>query len=219
MKKLCIIIIMFSLFLKADKVHSITIDDELIEYFDIAFETIKQYNPNIDSTTIEKIVNTAYNYSLTNDSTIFKLCIGQLLVESNASHKNAKTKKVIISSGGAIGICQITSSTAFEYLSKLANYDCLMILENLGCSNIDFITNDSFSRETKISKTKEWLKKETNNIAMWGLILNYNIMSYNSINKALIAYNVGGGGLIDYIKNGKNLQKHKYIAMINRKVN
>lgn len=62
-------------------------------------------------------------------------------------------------------------------------------------------------------------KKKTNNIAMWGLILNYNIMKYNNINKALIAYNVGGGGLIDYIKNGKNLQKHKYIAMINRKVN
>lgn len=219
MKKLCIIIIMFSLFLKADKVQSITIDDELIEYFDIAFNTLKEYNPNIDSITVEKIVNTAYNYSLTNDSSIFKLCLGQLLVESNATHKNIKTGRIIISSGGAIGICQITSSTAFEYLSKLANYDHLTILENLGCSSIDFITDSSFSRKTKILKTKEWLMKKTNNIAMWGLILNYNIMNYNNINKALIAYNVGGGGLIDYIKNGKNLQKHKYITMINSKVN
>lgn len=210
---------MFSLFLKADKVQSITIDDELIEYFDIAFNTLKEYNPNIDSITVEKIVNTAYNYSLTNDSSIFKLCLGQLLVESNATHKNIKTGRIIISSGGAIGICQITSSTAFEYLSKLANYDHLTILENLGCSRIDFITDSSFSRKTKILKTKEWLMKKTNNIAMWGLILNYNIMNYNSINKALIAYNVGCGGLITYIKNGKNLKKHKYITMINRKVN
>lgn len=219
MKKLCIIIITFSLFLKADKVQSTTVKKELTEYFNTAFKTLKSHNPSIDSTTVEKIVNTAYNYSLTDDSSTFKLCLGQLLVESNASHKNTKTKKVIISSGGAIGICQITSSTAFEYLSKLANYDCLMILENLGCSNIGFITDNSLSRATKIAKTKEWLKKKTNNIAMWGLILNYNIMKYNNINKALIAYNVGGGGLIDYIKNGKNLQKHKYIAMINRKVN
>lgn len=193
----------------------------LSEYFNITYQYLKVYNPNIDSITVYKIVNTAYMFSLTDSVDIFKLGIGQLLVESGGSHTiitGKKFGKLIISSGGAIGISQVTPTTAFGYLSSLASTNDLKILDFLGCSDLSFVLNDNLSKSTKILKTKEWLKNETNNIAIWGLIMSYNLNNYNNINKALVAYNMGFGGLNTWIKNGGRIQKHRYIISIKQKI-
>lgn len=197
-------------------------DCELPENFDYAYSRLSVYNPSIDTTTVIKITTTANKFSLTDKLEVFKWGIGQILVESGGSHYyregSPKAGKLIVSSGGAIGIAQILPSTAFGYLTTRAKEIDRKILEDLGCDDITFLSDKDMSKQNKIKRIKEWLKNETNNIAIWGFITKNNLSRKKNVMAAMATYNMGDGGIKSYLASGQTIQNSNYIIAIKQKI-
>lgn len=192
---------------------------ELPENFNFAYTRLKAFNPLIDSSTVIKIVSTANKFKITNKLENFKWGIGQLLTESGGSQYRKETGKLLVSSGGAIGIGQILPSTAYWYLLSVAKEEDIKILKELGCDDFSFITNKKLSKNAKLVHAKDWLKNETNNIAMWGFIMKNNLEAHKGVMTALATYNLGDGGLKTYLDSGNVIQKNEYVVAVRQNVN
>lgn len=194
----------------------------LPDNFDFAYARLKAFNPSIDTATVIKITATANKFALSNKLETFKWGIGQLLLESGGSQYyregTPKAGDLIVSVGGAIGIAQILPSTAFGYLTTRAKEEDKKILKELGCTDISFLFNKKLNRKTKIAQVKEWLKNETNNIAIWGFIMKNNLEKRSNVMTALATYNMGDGGLKTYLDSGQTVQNSDYVIAVKQKV-
>ncbi len=212
---------------KVDRLESIVIKPTstnitLPENFEFAFTRMQAFYPSIDTSTVIKIVATANKFELTNKMENFKWGIGQLLTESGGSqyHKEGTPKagKVLISSGGAIGIGQILPSTAYGYITSRAKDDDKKILKELGCSDFSFMFDKKKSKKVKIAQAKDWLKNETNNIALWGFIMKNNIEKKKNVMTALATYNMGDGGIKTYLDSGQSVANNDYVVAVKQKI-
>jgi hypothetical protein len=74
--------------------------------------------------------------------------------------------------------------------------------------NIITIQNDSIRKES----IKKWLTNETNNLIMYGVLIDYGIKKYGSLEKSLVLYSNGDS----YLKKIKktDIKSNKYIRSI-----
>lgn len=185
--------------------------------FCTVYESFKSYNPTIDSSSAIKFAEVADHFGISEDHETFKWVIAQILLESGAQHyyrsQHPKEGKLVISSAGAIGMCQIVPGTAYGYMvNKIPQEDMDCFIE-MGGTDFSFAYNDKLSKKQKINMAKTWLQNETNNILMWGKIMSCHLEAYD-IEHALISYNAGPRGLKRFLKVKTEKKKHEYIKGI-----
>jgi len=188
-----------------------TISDSIVvdSNFKFAYESFKFYNPNIDTQTVNHFISVCKFYNLDSNKKTFKLCVGQMLLESGAKHY--KNGKINIGSGGHIGIAQISPTSGLNIMVKIVTDD-------------EFDDFKSVLSDTNITKPKtyaqsvKWLSDINKNIMLWGYMINRNLKTC-PIENALVKYNAGPGGYLTYINSGKKISNHHYIRGINIKLN
>jgi hypothetical protein len=202
-----------------------TIDDTTIQIeapilptnFDYVYKRFKIFNPNIDTSTVITFNNVCTEFKLDSNKDNLKLCIGQILQESGAKqyygkgHK--KEGKLVIGGGGAIGMTQIMPNTAYGNLKLYMSAKDVDVFYRLGATSFEFIKKDT-TKAALVGMSGNWLKDETNNLIMWGFILNKKAKENNGLTKGLVSYNAGIGGLIDYVNSGGSINSHHYIRSI-----
>jgi hypothetical protein len=187
----------------------------LPEKFDKVYNTFKSHNANIDSALVITFCEVSKLYKLDTNESIFNLLLGQILFESGA-RQYSDNNLILISNTGAIGFGQVMKSTSLWYLeNKITKVDSV-IFNFIGASDFSFI-NKSYNNKIKCNLTKDWLSCETNNILMWAKIMSDNLSKTN-LTKALIAYNVGNGGLHKYLRHGNNQDDHIYFNQVKSKL-
>jgi hypothetical protein len=198
---------------------------ERLDKFDYVYNSFKYYNRNIKPSTVAKFIEVSEFYNLDTNKFLFNKCISQICVESGAK-QYYEDGTLVVSSGNAVGISQIVPSTCFHYLKNAIPDSMRSKFIELGGTPIDFI--DNYKRSEGVSETGrriissegrqkciKWLENETNNLILWGFIMRRTINRQdNHIQKALVAYNIGGGGLKQYIADGKSVHHHEYVVMI-----
>lgn len=182
--------------------------------FMYVYNRFKHYNRGIDEKTVEKFIEVVEYFKLDSTKRVFDLCISQICVESGSNHKNIDGN-VLESSGNAIGIAQITPTTAYHYLKNVAGEENKEIFKDLGATNYNFLLDSEELDEKTRQKVIKWCKNETNNLVLWGFIMK-NILKKNDnkIIKTLVVYNIGNAGLSEYIKCGNSINEHLYVVMI-----
>lgn len=202
--------------------HELIIDSLYLrvnENFDYIFPKFNRFNKNIDTSTVEFFSRVMHFYDLDSTNRFRELYTGQILLESGAKQYKSNGK-LVISSAGAIGICQILPTTCLGYLTKRLDSIGYKEIKLLGGTDFSFVFNNKLSKSEKINKSKDWLSKINNNIIMWGIISKYNLNKRNNnIIKQLVSYNMGTTGTNNYINNGGDVNKHKYINGIKTKLN
>lgn len=187
----------------------------LPEKFDKVYNTFKSHNVNVDSALVITFCQVSKLYNLDTNERIFNLLLSQILFESGAKQYN-DNNLLLIGNTGAIGFGQLMKSTSLWYLeNKITKVDSI-IFNFIGASDYSFI-NESYDNEKKYNLTKDWLSCETNNILMWAKIMSDNLSKTN-LTKALIAYNVGNGGLHKYLRHGNNQNNHVYFNQVKSKL-
>ena len=184
-------------------------NDSLIssENFKFAEKAFKFYNETIDTSVVLQLIKVCDHYKL-NKLQTFKMCVGQLLVESGGKHY--KNGEVVVGSGGHIGMCQISPKSGLAIMQK-----CVTDSE---FSDFKVLTNDTTLVKPKsYSSSVTFLKDVDNNLTFWAYLLNRNIGS-GSIEAALIKYNAGPGGYLSYINSGGSVNNHHYIRKIRAKL-
>jgi hypothetical protein len=193
--------------------------------FAYVYDKFKHYNTNIDTGTVEKFIEVVEYFNLDSTQKLFDICISQICVESGAKQYYSNGD-LVVSSGNAIGITQIVPTTAFHYLRNVTGNKYRNVFTDLGGTDYGFIMN--YKRYEFINKDKKriisqegrekagkWLENETNNLILWGFIMKHTLdCNNNRINNTLIAYNIGGGGLTEYIKEGNSTWEHEYVVMV-----
>lgn len=213
-----------------NKVDKITKDTLIIKTpVDTAYKStynyilpkIKKFNEKADTSAIKRIAEVMHFYKLDKNKKRTNLFIGQILQESGANQYyysgHPLEGQLVVSCGGAIGITQITSYTAFCYMTKIITEKDKKDMLALGCNDFKFV-NKKGTVESKLPKVKEWLKNKDNNIVLWGYIVQDILKKVQDINKTLIAYNVGLGGLKTYLDSGCVVSEHEYVININKKL-
>lgn len=187
------------------KIETILGVDELVRNMTTKFDK------NINPSTINKITKAISYFNLDTNEKVITMCVAQILTESGGNHYDKRSKD-ILNGGGAIGVCQILPSTAVGVLSSSSKIRNKVV--KFGVTPINF-TDDSIPYSERLNLAKKWLSNEKNNIALWGGIMS-NTFYYNfDIEKTLIAYNAGVGGLQKYLKKGGEPNKHPYVNKIN----
>ena len=216
-----------------DSLNQIQIEEELLRFklnstlqvreikrevkFTYVFEKFQHYNKNIDTATVEKFIEVVEYFGLDTTKSFFDICISQICVESGAK-QYYDDGSLVESSGNAVGISQIVPTTAFHYLRNIVGKNNIGIFADLGGTNYNFIFEydrfgpvDSKARE----EARVWTINETNNLILWGFIMKYTLhCNNNHMVNTLVAYNIGGGGLSNYIEEGNDTNKHEYVLMI-----
>jgi hypothetical protein len=165
------------------------------------------YNKRVDTATLLQLIKISDHYKL-NSKNDFKMCVGQLLVESGGKHY--KNDDVVIGPGGYVGISQISPNSALAVFNKIV-------------TDGEFETMKSLIGDTLITKPKTYdeslmfLKDLNNNLTFWGYLMGRNIKT-GDIESALVKYNAGYGGYNNYIKSGGTISNHKYIKKIKNKL-
>ena len=191
------------------------IDKGLPEKFDKVYNAFRTHNKNVDSALVITFCQVSKLYNLDTNERIFNLLLSQILFESGAKQYN-DNNLLLIGNTGAIGFGQLMKSTSLWYLeNKITKVDSI-IFNFIGASDYSFI-NESYDNEKKYNLTKDWLSCETNNILMWAKIMSDNLSKTN-LTKALIAYNVGNGGLHKYLRHGNNQNNHVYFNQVKSKL-
>jgi hypothetical protein len=199
-----------------------TINDSLVDElntlknneFSKVHNRFKVYNENIDSSTTRKFMEVIEYFNLDTTNSIQDACISQICLESGAK-QYFKNGKLVVSSGNAVGISQITPTTAHHYLKKVLSLKEREEFAKLGASDFSFVDdNKRFTRDCR-KKIIEWLSNIDNNIILWGYIMKHTLIvqKYN-MTRALIEYKDGRGGLNGYIKEGNSISRHSYIVSI-----
>ena len=117
---------------------------------------------------------------------------GQILLESGA--KQYDSYGDIITSY-AVGLTQIMPATC--NFKRVIKYKDSLELIKLGASDFTFAYDKSLTKDEQLSQATEWLSN-VNNI-LWGFIMSRNLKNTRDIHKQLVAYNVGLGGMYQYI--------------------
>lgn len=166
------------------------------------------FNRELSDTTVEKFLEVSTHFDLDVDDKTFDLLIHQILLESGAkqcyNNTHAYAGEIMKSSAGATGFGQIMPKTALSFLLKFVDPT---EMEELGCEDFSYVhsTKDAI----------RWMEDENNNIALWGVIMRYNLdHSNNNIVHALISYHDGGGGMRQFLKTGASPGSHEYIQKI-----
>ncbi len=188
----------------------------LPDKFNKVYKSFHSYNPKIDTSTVITFCNISLAYGLTDDIVEFDWLMGQILLESGAKQYNmdkCNNQTVVLSSTGAVGFGQILRSTCLGYMRRSMNKNDSIIFKRFGVSDYTFAYNYSCSRQESWDYAQDWLSNETNNIAMWGKIMSGELKR-RSLMKALVSYNIGPGGMRDYLDSGNAIISHHYIKGI-----
>lgn len=200
---------------------TVDVVDDLNKYHKTIYNSFKNFNPYVDSSSAIIVSRVVEKYSLVKNSEDLKFLIGQILLESGAKQyyqpTHPKEGQLVLSRAGAVGFTQILPSTALDYLIKKLSDGDKIIFNELGVTDFSFINDSKLSHSDKISMTRTWLENETNNIVMWGKIMSSKLKT-KSLIEALVSYNAGDGGLRRFISNGNNVNKHKYILGIRERM-
>ncbi len=198
-----------------------TIDTAYKATYNYILPKIINFNDQADTNAIKRIAEVMHFYNLDKNKKRTNMFIGQILQESGANQfyrsGHPLEGQLVVSVGGAIGITQITSYTAFCYMTKIITDKEKKDMIALGCADYKFL-NKKGSVESKLPKVKEWLKNKDNNIVLWGYIVQDIFKKVNDINKTLVAYNIGLGGLKSYIDSGCVVSEHEYVINIKHKL-
>lgn len=196
------------------------------EHIKIIKKKFKKYNPEIKESTIKYFYRTCKKFDLNKSTRMIRILSNQITVESSAKHINRSTGKITKSLGNALGITQITPTTAFYYLKNMEedNRDSNKpdLLYKMKFSDHSFVKRikDPYSIDRKGKKyvkglarelTIKWLSNKKNNITLWGYIMNKKLEKYNSIYLSLLSYNIGPGKLNSFIEKNKTVTNHPYI--------
>lgn len=175
--------------------------------FKFAKKAFSFYNKNVDTATLLQLIKVSDYYGL-NDEHDFKMCVGQILVESGGKHY--KNGKVVIGSGGHIGISQISPTSGLAVMRKIVTNDDFNVIKKL--------SNDTLMGKPKThSESVKFLSNLDKNLAFWGYLMNKN-MKLGSIESALVRYNAGPGGYQSYVNSGGSVSNHQYIRKIKNKL-
>lgn len=184
--------------------------------------TFELYNKKIEDETLYDIFYCIDFFNIDSIEGHKDICLGQILKESGGKH--SIRGKITTSSAGALGLCQIKPSTAFQYLRyEIPECDKELLLQ-LGVDDFEWANNYEVKKseggnyyvpQKAFNKSKKWISDEKNNIIMWAYIMKKNIQKHG-IDEALIIYNMGYGGFKKYIKSGKKIENHPYIVGINK---
>lgn len=192
--------------------------DEHVEFeanplFDYVKNRFSIYNSEIDSSTINKFIEVSTEFGFINNSELFDLCIAQICLESSARQRKSDGT-LVVSSGNAIGLGQIVPTTGFLYIKNIISKNDTSLFK-LGGSNYDHMKKFKFCRGKSRKHIKTWLSNSTNNLIMWGYIMN-DILKNNGddLNKALMIYNQGPSYVKRYIKSKKLISKFEYVKRI-----
>jgi hypothetical protein len=181
----------------------------------ITYKYLSAFNSNVRFEHVNQMDKVVSFYKFNSTDYKLQMLLGQVVSESGARHYRSNV--VIKSNTGAIGICQILGSTAYDSMTRLMDSTSISDFKVLGATNFDFAYDKSITKYHKIRLAKEWLLNSDNNIIMWGYLMNEKLGNKN-IDEALIAYNIGDGGFRKYIRNGGSRKHHHYIKAINRNV-
>lgn len=189
------------------------------ENFDYVYNRFKVYNRDIDTNTVNRFIDVADYYGFQKDSVLFRLAVGQILLESGANQYYYKGHpyegRLVVSPANAIGMTQILPSTAYHFMTKIITPKDSSILKRFGVTDYSFAFRKDLSYRKKVALSREWLTNQDNNIALWGYIMRYNMKKCDkNIIKSLIAYNAGRGGLNLFISRGNSIWAHAYIKGI-----
>lgn len=179
---------------------------------------IIHFNDKADTNAIKCIAKVMHHYKLDKTKKVTIMFIGQILQESGVNQYycvGPLTGQLVVSCTGAIGISQILPSTALSYLSNSTEKE-KKEMTSLGCTDFNFVNKKTWSNKDKI---KDWLMKKENNIILWGYIVHDMFSKNKDINKTLLAYNIGEGGLKMYLDSGNVVTDHEYIISIKNRVN
>jgi hypothetical protein len=193
-----------------DHKKSFVIPDEHLGIYNSFIE----YNPKMDSTTIDNIYSVLSKLKIIENEVTLKYLIAQILLESGGNH--TINGEVLTSYSGALGICQITPMTAYDYFNRILSNHDLILLEEFGATDFKSILFEDITKESRIKLTSEWLKIKKNNIILWGFIMKHNMKL--GLMDALVTYNSGFGGYISYSNSGKLLSEHSYIVSIRERL-
>lgn len=181
--------------------------DNNIESF--VLRSFKFYNKKTKIKTVKKFIEVCDSFNLTKN---IKKLTAQICLESGA--KQILNGKVIESSGNALGICQVTPYTAYLYFKNVISKDD-RLLKSLGGEDYKRILSikNKFKRRKEI---KKWLGSETNNLIMYGYIMNHCIKKYGGLINSLVTYSKGPYFLKKCLKNKTDLCELSYINSINK---
>lgn len=181
--------------------------------FDFVRSKFREFNPDIENSTIRQFMAVMKHYNLDTTNKIYEACISQICLESGAKQRDEKGK-IIISSGGAVGITQITPTTAHHYLVNVLTDEDKKELTKLGGTDYGFL-GDSKRLGNNRKKLIEWLSNTNNNIILWGYIMRHTLKKQNyNLHNALVVYKDGGTALSRFIEKGNNTSKHGYVLKI-----
>lgn len=165
----------------------------------VAEEAFKVFNPNVPDRTVRTFIDVVSAYGL---EEVYEPCIHQLCLESAMN-------PMAVSKGHAIGLCQITPTTAFDVLHR-ADPNEVSRMKKLGASSVAWAVDGQYSTRTDSTgkvkkfiaaplrkKAIEWLNDPENNLILWGHIMHGNLQTL-SPKRAFLAYRLGGGGILRY---------------------
>jgi hypothetical protein len=177
------------------------------ENFKFGEKAFGYYTKKVDTSVLLQLIRVCDYYGLANEGD-FKMCVGQMLVESGGNHY--KNGNVIIGSGGHIGMAQISPTTTLAVFNKIVTDDDFKIIKDL--------VNDTLMVKPKThSESVKFLSDVNNNLVFWGYLMGRNIKLGN-IESALVRYNVGPGGYKSYVNNGGSPKNHNYVKKIKNKL-
>lgn len=188
------------------------------KWFEYTYNRFKVYNRDIDSSTVELFLDVAEHYGFADDSTQYRLVVGQILLESGANQYYFKGHpyegRLVLSPVGAVGMTQIMPTTAYHFMDRVINEKDREVFKKFGADEFKFIDNEFLTKNEKVELARKWLTNKENNIIMWGYIMRHNMTKTGNLVKSLIAYNAGRGGLNIYMKNGNSIWNHDYVKGI-----
>lgn len=216
---------MLNVLIHPDQPMQIPVSDDVMDYVKSGWS---HWNKEISDTTVRKFVEVATHFDFI-DHPKFEYFVAQIVHESGAqqyyrsTHKS-KAGQLVVSSGNAVGITQITPTTAFHYLRYVVDSLDFTNFERLGASSIKQIQQKSYKTNSKgkryiCSETRkminEWLTSETNNLILWGYITQHYLNQRgDNVDRVLVAYKDGSGYLNKYLKDGKSPSDHSYVKVI-----
>lgn len=187
--------------------------------FDYVSNKFKIFNPDIENSTIRQFMKVMKHYNLDTTNTIYDACISQICLESGAKQKD-KNGDVIVSSGHAVGITQITPTTAHHYLVNVLSDRDKKEMKKLGVTDSEFLGDAKKLDKSNRKKLIKWLSNINNNITLWGYIMKHTLeLQGYDLHSALIVYKDGGNGLSKYVSNGNSTSEHSYIVKITEIIN
>jgi hypothetical protein len=182
--------------------------------FDYVSNKFKIFNPDIENSTVRQFMKIMRHYKLDTTNTIYDACISQICLESGARQRT-ETGEILISSGNAVGITQITPTTAHHYLVNILTEKDGKEFRKLGGSDYTFLGESKKLSKSNRKKLIKWLSSTNNNIILWGYIMRHTLKVQDyDLHNALIVYKDGGNGLSRFIEAGNTASEHTYVVKI-----